>query len=106
MGSLISGFILTNIWSFLTGIFYQFWMWIVGSSVALLAFLFSPTLRKYTVGLIAIVLLATAVWIWGYNSNHNVEVLTHTCDEFRRWLVSGPATDKALAIFKRHDLCM
>lgn len=102
---MFSGFILTNIWTLLTGLLMQFWMWLVGGSAVLLAFLFSPTLRKYSLGAIAILLIGTAIWIWGYNSNHSTEMLTHACNEFQRWLVSSPATDKALAIFKRHGLC-
>jgi hypothetical protein len=102
----MAGFILSTIWSVTSGLLYQFWMWIVGGSVGLLAFLFSPTIRKYSLGILAVLIIGAFIWFWGYNSNHSVEIVTHTCDEFRKWLVSGPATDKALAIFKRHDLCL
>jgi hypothetical protein len=103
---LVLYFILNKIWVAIMLVVSQFWGWIVGGAVGILAFLFSPILRKYTIGAIAILIVGVAVYWYGYNSNHTVQVVTHTCDEFRRWLVTGPATDKAIAIFKRHGLCL
>lgn len=94
------------VWSAIVDALLKLWMWIVGAAVVVLGLLFSPSIRKYTLGAIAILAILVAVWLWGYNSNHTVEVVTHTCDEFRKWLVSGPATDKAIAIFQRHGLCV
>ena len=94
------------VWTFIVDILTKFWMWIAGAAIAVLVFLFSPTIRKYTIGIIAVLALGAIVWLWGYNSNHTVEVITHSCDEFRKWLVTGTATDKAIAIFQRHDLCV
>lgn len=83
----------------------QFWGWIVAGAGAVLAYLFSPTLRKYTIAIIALVLLFATFFVLGYNFNHSVKMVTHSCSEFRQYLVSGPATDKAISIFKRHGLC-
>jgi hypothetical protein len=102
---MVLGFILSAIMTFVSGILAQFWGWIVGGAVALLGFMFSPTIRKYSLALIAVIVICLAIYLWGYNSNHNVQTVTHTCDEFRKWLVSSNATDKATAIFKRHGLC-
>lgn len=53
------------------------------------------------VGIVAFI----AGGIYGYFSNHNVQTINHKCDDFRKHLVTGPATDKALNIFKRNGLC-
>lgn len=103
---MLSGVITAAIWGWLTTTLMQFWGWIAAGCIAILGLLFSPNLRKYTIGAIAVTILLVIVYVYGYNSNHNVELVQHTCDEFRKWLVSGPATDKAIAIFKRHDLCV
>lgn len=96
----------TIVLGFISDWFFKFWGWIAGGAVALLGLMFSPRLRKYTIAGLAIVAVLVATYIGGYVSNHNVEITTHTCEEFRKWLVSGPATDKAIAIFKRHGLCV
>lgn len=100
--SAIVGTILNTLWLWTI----QFWMWIAGGALAVLAYLFSPALRKYTLAIIALAILLAIAWILGYNSNTTVHTVTHTCDEFRQWLTKGAATDKALAIFKRHGLCL
>lgn len=82
-----------------------FWMWLVGGAVATLGLLFSPTLRKYTLGAIAVGIILSTTFVWGYSSNHNVEIKTHQCSEFRKHLVTGSATDKALRIFRNAKLC-
>lgn len=92
---------MTALWGFLS----SFGLWILGGALALLSILFSPTLRKYTLGVLAVCVLLGAVYIFGYNSNQNVEIKTHSCDDFRKVLVSGPATDKAIRIFIKHGLC-
>lgn len=97
--------IITFLWSVIYPILMGFWPWIMGASAAVLAFLFSPTLRKYTVAAIAVALLLGITFIGGYNSNHTVKVVTHSCDEFRKHIVVGPVTDKAIKIFKRNGLC-
>ncbi len=99
-------FVISAILSLVLGWLSQFWMWIVGVAVAILGFMFSPAIRKYTLAAIAVVAIVAVVYFWGFNSNHTVQTVTHTCDEFRKWLVSGPATDKAIGIFKRHGLCI
>lgn len=91
--------------AWITTTLMQFWGWIAAACVAILAFLFSPTLRKYTIGIIAAFILLVMAFLYGYNSNHTVETITHSCQEFRDRLVTGPATDKAIAIFKRNGLC-
>lgn len=103
---MISGFILSSIWGFIYNLILQFWIWLVGAGVALLGFMFSSTIRKYSIGLIIVSLLIAAVFIWGYNSNQIVTTITHSCDEFRKVLVQGPATDKAIRIFIKHGLCL
>ena len=91
--------------SILWGWIQTFWIWLAGGSLAILGLLFSPTLRKYTLGAIAVALLVTITFMWGYNSNHTVHIETHKCTEFRKHLVTGPATDKAIRIFKNAKLC-
>jgi hypothetical protein len=105
-GAELMSAIVTAVFAFIVNFLTQFWMWFAGAAVAILAFLFSPTLRKYTIGIIAALILLGLAAIWGYNLNHPVEVVTHTCEEFRKWLVKGPATDKAIDIFQRHGLCV
>lgn len=101
MISAITTVILAAVWAWIQ----TFWLWLVGGSVAILGLLFSPTLRKYTLGAIAVGVILTATYVWGYNSNHNVTIKTHQCEEFRKHLVTGPATDKAIRIFKNAKLC-
>ena len=91
--------------SVIVGFIQTFWMWLVGASIAVLAFLFSPTIRKYTIGVIAVGIILVSTFLWGYNSNHNVEVRAYKCSEFTKHLVTGPATDKAIRIFQRNKLC-
>lgn len=67
--------------------------------------LFSPTLRKYTIGALAVLAVLGAAYIYGYNSNHTVETRVPSCDAFRKVLVQGPATDKAIRIFIKNGLC-
>ena len=102
---MFSGAIIAAVTAAIWALVQTFWMWLVGGSIALLGLLFSPTLRKYTLGAIAVGILLTATFIWGYNSNHNVEIKTHQCSEFRKHLVTGPATDKAIRIFTKAKLC-
>ena len=97
--------ILTAVWHFLLTSLIAFWPWVVGVASAILAFLFSPTLRKYTLAVIAIVAILVVTFIGGYRSNHTVQTVTHSCSEFRKVLVTGPATDKAIRIFQKHGLC-
>lgn len=91
--------ILTTIYGWLL----HFWGWIAAACVAILTLLFSPTLRKYTIGVIAASILLIMTYLYGYNSNHNVEIQQHKCSEYAQ-LMAGEVT-KVVNIFKRHGLC-
>lgn len=91
--------------AWITGFFVQFWGWIAAGCVAILTLLFSPTLRKYTIGVIAASILLIMAFVYGYNSNDTVTTVTHSCSDFRKVLVTGPATDKVIGIFIRKGLC-
>lgn len=74
---MFSSIILGTIWTFISGILAQFWGWILGGAVALLAFLFSPSIRKYTLGALAILAIAACIFLYGYNQGaaaHQVDV--------------------------------
>ena len=102
----MSAIIAAAVWGWITTTLMQIWGWIVAGGIAILAMLFSPSIRKYTIAaLVAIILLATA-YIVGYSSNHNVELVQHACTEFSK-LLKGPATeiDKIVSVFRRKGLC-
>lgn len=99
--ALITNIILSEVMKFLSA----FWIWLVGAAVAVVGLLWSPNIRKYTITAVALITATLGVFYWGYSSNHKVEVVTRQCSEFQKHLVTGPATDKALTIFKRNGLC-
>lgn len=100
---MVASAILSAIWSWIVGVFMAFWPWIVAGASAVLAFLWSPTIRKYTIGLVAVAAIGLSVFIWGYNSNHTVT--THPCTEYSKHLTPGVAADKVIKVFKRNGLC-
>jgi len=95
----------TIILTAILGWLMQFWGWIAAGAIAVLTLLFSPTLRKYTIAAICASILLVSAYVYGYNSNDTVEIHTHSCADFRKVLVTGPATDKTIAIFQRKGLC-
>jgi len=107
----IFAFLATFIWPSLSAILLQFWMWIFAAGLAILGFLFSPTIRKYTISFLIIVAMIGSASVYSYNKGYDAPhaVLPPqpaACSDFRKYLVTGPATDKAIAIFKQHDLCV
>lgn len=90
--------------AWITGFFVQFWGWIAAGCVAILTLLFSPTLRKYTIGAIAASILLVMAYIYGYNSNDTVEVITHDCSEFAKLMLGE--VSKVVSAFKRNGLCV
>jgi len=94
------------LWGTIYGIFLKFWIWICGGAAALLGFMFSAKIRVYTIAMICLLALLLGAYFYGYTSNHSVQTITHTCEEFRKYLVKGPSADKFLAVLKRHNLCM
>jgi hypothetical protein len=104
---MITGAIISALTTMLWGFLLQFWAWIVGAGLAVLGLLFSPTLRKYTIGAIAVVAVLASMFVYGYQKGFNAPhpVTPPACEDFRKVLVKGPATDKAIAIFERKGLC-
>lgn len=101
----MTSIILATVWAWAQSTLLAFWPWLVGGASAVLAFMFSPSIRKYTLGVIAVAIILAATYLYGYNSNHSITTVTHSCSEFQKVLVSGSATNKAIAVFKRHGLC-
>ena len=58
----IQGWLATVLWPILV----TFAGWIIAGAAAVLGFLFSPTLRKWTIGAIAILLILGLTWTNGY----------------------------------------
>lgn len=50
----------------LTGWFTVFWGWILAGGAMVLGFLFSPTIRLYTIAAIAIIAILGSVWFFGF----------------------------------------
>lgn len=111
--SLLDAVITTAIWKFISSWFMQFWGWLVAGGVAVLAFMFSVNVRKYTIAAIAILVVLAGTFVWGYTSNHHVTtvtknkpvMITHKCSEFQKYLVKNAGADKAISLFKKHKLC-
>lgn len=104
ISSIIISSILTFLWSTITA----FWGWIVAGGVALLGVMFSPTLRKYTIAAITVIAILISAYAYGYTKGFKADhpITPPACVEFRKHLVEGPATDKAITIFKRNGLCV
>lgn len=100
--------ILSIILGYVTSILTAFWGWIVAGGLGLLAFMFSPTLRKYTIAALTVAAIIGSMYFYGYNKGYNAEhpVTPPACSEFRKVLVTGPATDKTIRIFERKGLCL
>ncbi len=96
-------FILGAAWTFIYTSALAFWPWIVGIATAVLAFLFSPTIRKYTVAALAIGILLGLSALWGYNLPHKTQVVTHQCTEFTKHL---KIDTKGVNTMKRYGLCL
>lgn len=100
---MIATAILTVVWNWIVGVVVAFWPWLVAGASAILAFLFSPSIRKYTIAIIAVAAILASVFVWGYNSNHTVTTLP--CTEYSKPLTTGVATDKIIKYYKRNGLC-
>lgn len=94
--------ILLFLWSVIQPILLGFWPWLLGGAGAVLAFLFSPTIRKYTIGIIAVALILGITFLGGYNSNHAITTVTHSCTEFSKHLT---ITTKGINVLKKNGLC-
>lgn len=105
---MISGIILSTIMTFVWTTLSAFWGWIIAGGLALLGFLFSPTLRKYTIAAITILAVLGSAYVYGYTKGSTAprDPVPPACSEFRKVLVTGPATDKAIALFERKGLCV
>jgi hypothetical protein len=105
--SLILAFLTAQIVPAIIAFLTAFWGWILAGGLALLGFMFSPALRKYTIALLAVAAILASTYYYafkaGYESPH--PVTPPACTEFAKHLVTGPATDKAIGIFKRYHLC-
>ena len=101
---MISSAIIAAVWGGIISTLMQFWGWIAAGCIAVLAFLFSPQLRKYTIGVVAAGILLVMAFIYGYNSNDTVRVITHDCSDFAK-LMAGEVT-KVVNTFKRNGLCV
>lgn len=99
---MIPSLILGAVWNYILGILAAFWPWLLGGASAVLAFLFSPTIRKYTMAALAIGLVLIITFVGGYNSNHTVQKQLPTCTDFKKY---ATISDKTLASFQRHGLC-
>jgi hypothetical protein len=106
---MIMSAILTAIWTALVGFLIQFWGWFVGAGLAVLGLLFSPTLRKYTIAVLAAAAVFGGTYFYaydkGYHAPHPIVITLPSCSAFAKHLVKGPATDKAIQIFYRNHLC-
>ena len=68
--SIILGVIASWFHAAVVPFFFQFWAWIAGGAAAVFAFLFSPKIRKYTIGVLLVLAVLGGVWTWGYVSGH------------------------------------
>lgn len=104
---MLTSIVVTAVWGWLIATLTQFWAWIAAGCIAILTLLFSPTLRKYTIGVIAASILLTMAYLYGYNSNHKVEIQQHQCSEFSK-LLRGPSDEiaKIIGVFERKGLCV
>jgi membrane protein YdbS with pleckstrin-like domain len=117
MQAIITDFLTHTLFTMLWSWFSQFWMWIGGVAVAILAWMFSPAIRTYTIAILAAMALLFSAFIYGYTyhttqvihevqTQYQTQVVTHQCSEFSPYLVKGPSADKFLAVLKRHNLCI
>lgn len=105
---MVSSVIIAAITGFLWTTLSAFWGWIIAGGLAILGFLFSPTLRKYTIAVITVAAVLGSAYVYGYSKGATAprDPVPPACSEFRKVLVTGPATDKAIAIFQRKGLCV
>lgn len=94
--------ILSTVFGWIVSQLLVFWPWVLGVSGSILAFLFSATIRKYTLSIIAIALILGVTFLGGYNSNHTITTVTHSCEEFSKHLT---ITTKGINVLKKNGLC-
>lgn len=63
-GAIVSA-VLGSVWAWVVGVVTAFGIWIAGAAAFVLAFLFSPAIRKYTIAALALVALVGSAYIYG-----------------------------------------
>ena len=99
------------IWGFIVHVFtatiwpalVAFGGWIAAVSVTVLAFLFSPAIRKYTIGALAVALILAVTWINGYivGKSHGANI----CSDpgFHQSILKGKNDKSAIAAVRDHN---
>ncbi len=65
--------------------------------------------KKYLIGAVAMLVVLTATFAFGYFSNgtkDRVTTVAPKCSEFRKYVVTGAETDKVIEKFRLHKLCV
>lgn len=77
--------------------------WIAAAAAAVLVFLFSPTIRNYTIGAIAIVLILAVVRLDAYFDGRASVAQGSVCSEFRQIVLKGKNDKSTIAAVRAHN---
>lgn len=99
--SAITAWFATVVWP----IIVAFAGWIAAAAAAILAFLFSPAIRKYTIAVLCFLFLMGFAWVNGYITGKSGGVQNDIClnPNFHQITLTGKNSSSTIAAVREHN---